>query len=173
MDHRQAADAIKNIETAQRRTATLRHYRDYSSVVVAWGIAWLIGFTAQQCVQGSAWLAWIAVWLGALVWTLTRPARQSDYKAFATWAISNACIILLLILIEADFRTVAAIFAVALAGAYGVMGIWVGRRFLALGVLVFASLLIGWWVFPGALFISLALGGGAGLVIGGLWLRQP
>lgn len=173
MDQRQAADAIKNIETTQQRTQTLRHYRDYGSVIMAWGVAWLVGFMTQQFAPDAAWLAWGAAWIGALGWTLTRPAGKSDQKALATWIICNACISLLLVLIEADFRTIAAVFAIGLTAAYAVMGVWAGRRFLALAALVLVSLLIGWWVVPDALFFALALGGGAGLVLGGLWLRQP
>lgn len=173
MDHGQARDSLRTIATAQRQAFELRHYRGAGSIVVAWGLVWLIGFGTLQFAPALAHWAWPLGWILALAWTATRPRREGDGRTLASWLVALGFVTLLLLVIEADMRTAAMVFGLVLAASYLAIGIWAGRRFGILGALVLAAGATGWWLMPDWLFASLALGGGGALVLGGLWLQRP
>lgn len=172
MERSAAANAMQQVRSARRSASALRAYRQTATPVIAWGIAWFVGFAATQSVpQWSGWV-WLACWAGALAWTLSRPLAESSTPATLTWLAALAFVTLLLVMIGADTRTAGLVFALAVGAAYTFLGIWVGRRFLLLAALVTASACAGWWLIPQWLFLALSLGGGLALVLGGLWLRR-
>lgn len=173
MDKNIASESLISIDNARNRAKELRGYRDLGSIVSLWGAVWLAGFGTQQFAPSIAPAVWLSGWLVALGWTFTRPRKAGQDQALASWCVAIAFVILLLTVIEADTATAAMICALALAAGYALLGIWIGKRFLALSSLVLAFACGGWWLAPGWLFGLLALGGGAGLMIGGSWLRRP
>jgi hypothetical protein len=173
MDKKHAFEGLSDVEMARQKTAELRFYRGMGSIVCAWGVVWLFGFGAQSIYPSLAPMVWAAGWLGALAWTFTRPPKSHDIRALATWGVAVICLILILVVTRADQTTAAKIFGLALSAAYAVLGIWFGTRFLALAAVVLVSAGLGWWFVPQWLFFTLALGGGAALILGGLWLRRP
>jgi hypothetical protein len=173
MDHTHARDSLDTISAAQRKAGELRNYRDAGSVVSAWGIVWFFGFNAQQFFAEAAPLVWVAGWVGAIGWTVTRPSRPFDMKANATSAVALVFVLLLLLAIQADMRTASMVFGLVVAASYAVLGIWTGMRFLFLGVIVLAAACASWWLMPQWLYLVLAVGGGVPLLIGGFWLRRP
>jgi hypothetical protein len=173
VDEKEARGALAQVMQARRRAFELRNYRLGSSVVSIWGVAWLVGFASSQFApQASAWV-WLACWMGALAWMVTRPRSPHDLPALATWAVGIAFVFLLLLMIRADLRTAGVISTLVIAASYSVLGIWAGRRFAVLGAIVTLSACIGWWLVPQFLFLLLGIGGGGALLLGGLWLRQP
>ena len=76
-------------------------------------------------------------------------------------------------MVEADVREASVIIAIAVASGYAITVIWAGLRFAFLGGLVTVSTAVGWWFLPELLFLSLGLGGGTALLLGGLWLKRP
>lgn len=173
MDQSQARDSLEAISIAQRKTLKLRNYRDGGSVVAAWGIVWFLGYSAQQFLPQASAYVWLAGWVGALGWTLSRPKTAYDIRALATWGIAVSFVFLLLIALRADERIAALTFGLVLAASYAALGVWSGKRFLILGLIVLASTCFGWWLAPDWLFAALAVGGGAGMVVGGMWLHRP
>jgi hypothetical protein len=173
MDKQQARDSLDVIFTARRRAGELRNYRDSGSIILVWGIAWLLGFGAQQFFVNAAPVIWIMAWVGALGWTITRPRNSNDGRTMATWLVALAFIFLLLAVTNADERLAGMIFGLVLAASYAALGIWAGKRFLALAAVVLVTACVSWWLYPQWLFGFLALGGGGGLIVGGAWLRRP
>ncbi len=173
MDQQAARESLNDISVTRRRVEELRNYRDTGSIVSAWGLVWLTGFGAQQFVPSTAPMVWLVGWVAALGWTFTRPRKAHDAKAFVTWLVTLAFILLLLVVIKADQRIAAMVTGLVLSAAYAVMGLWAGKRFLALAVIVLISACTGWWLLPQWLFLLLAVGGGFALLIGGFWLRRP
>ncbi len=74
---------------------------------------------------------------------------------------------------KADARETSLIFALTVAFGYAVTGVWVGWRFVCLAGLVLLAAVVGWWLLPQLLFLSLGLGGGTALLLGGQWLQRP
>lgn len=173
MDTQRARESLRMIATVRRQTVELRNYRAAGSIVVVWGLVWLAGFGAQQFLPALAVWVWLVGWILALTWTATRPRHDGDWRSLATWLVALGSVGLLLMVVGADLRTAAMVFALVLAASYLVLGIWAGHRFALLGMLALITSCIGWWVAPAALFIALALGGGGALILGGLWLQRP
>ena len=173
MDHHQARDSLRTIDTVRRQTFELRQYRHVGSIVVAWGLVWLAGFGALQFIPAVAGWVWPLGWVMALGWTATRPRREGDSRTLASWLVALGLIALLLLVVRADMPTAAMVFGLVLVASYLVMGIWAGRRFALLGALVLAAAAYGWWLVPEWFYAALAMGGGAALILGGLWLQRP
>ena len=173
MKETEAKDALDAIQHARQQTSELMGYQVSGSVVAAWGVAWIIGFSAMQFVPQSAPWVWGLCWIAALGWTATRPRAPNDTRVLATWAVAVCYVGLITAMVEADFREASVIIAIAVASGYTIAGLWAGWRFACLGVLVTVSAVVGWWYFPQFLFLSLGLGGGTALLLGGLWLKRP
>jgi hypothetical protein len=173
MNETEAKDALDAIQHARRQTSELIGYQISGSVVTAWGIAWVIGFSAMQFVPMTAHWIWGLCWIAALGWTLSRPRAPNDSRVLATWAIAVCYIGLITAMVGEDVREASVIIALAVAGGYAIVGLWAGWRFAFLGMLVTVSAVVGWWFLPELLYLSLGLGGGAALLLGGLWLKRP
>lgn len=173
MDKKQALQSLNDVAIARQKTSELRNYRGMGSIISAWGVVWLLGFGAQSILPAAAPYVWIVGWLGALVWTFTRPAKPGDFRALATWMVAILCICLILVVTKANQTTAAMIFGLALSTAYAILGIWSGKRFFVLAALAMISVCVGWWLVPQWLYLALALGGGVALILGGVWIRRP
>ena len=173
MKEAEAKDALDAIQHARQQTSELMGYQVSGSVVAAWGVAWIIGFSAMQFVPQSAPWVWGLCWIAALGWTVTRPRAPNDTRVLTTWAVAVCYVGLITAMVEADFREASVIIAIAVASASTIAGLWAGWRFAFLGGLVMVSAAVGWWFLPEFLFLSLGLGGGTALLLGGLWLKRP
>ena len=173
MNETEAKDALDAIQHARQQTSKLMGYQVSGSVVAAWGIAWVIGFSAMQFIPQSAPWIWGLCWIAALGWTATRPRAPNDTRVLATWAMAVCYVGLITAMVEADVREASVIIAIAVASGYAITGLWAGLRFAFLGGLVTVSTAVGWWFRPELLFLSLGLGGGTALLLGGLWLKRP
>ena len=173
MDKEHALEILNDVAKARQKTSELRNYRGMGSIISAWGVVWLLGFGAQSIFPAAAPHVWIVGWLGALVWTFTRPPKPEDFRALATWVVAVLCICLILVVTKANQTTAAMIFGLALSAAYAILGVWSGKRFLVLAVLALSSACVGWWLVPQWLYLALALGGGVALILGGVWIRRP
>jgi hypothetical protein len=173
MDKEHALEILNDVAIARQKTSELRNYRGMGSIISAWGVVWLLGFGAQSNFPAAAPYVWIVGWLGALVWTFTRPPKPEDLRALTTWVVAVLCICLILVVTKANQTTAAMIFGLALSAAYAILGVWSGKRFLVLAALVLSSACVGWWLVPQWLYLALALGGGVALILGGVWIRRP
>lgn len=172
MDNEQAIESLSDVARVRQKTSELRNYRGMGSIISAWGVVWLLGFGAQATFPAAAPFVWIVGWLGALVWTFTRPPKREDFRPLATWVVAVLCVCLVLVVTKATHTTAALIFGLALSATYAILGIWSGKRFLLLAAVVLSSVCIGWWL-PHWLYLALALGGGVALIVGGVWVRRP
>jgi hypothetical protein len=72
-----------------------------------------------------------------------------------------------------DPRQPAAFFPLLVAAGYGIMGALGATRMLSIAAAI-AALTLGGFFSLGGLFLPwMAAVGGGGLILGGLWLRQP
>ena len=55
---------------------------------------------------------------------------------------------------------------------YTIVGLWVGRAFVAIGGSIIALTLIGYFFVGGAFDLWMAFVNGGGLILGGLWMRR-
>lgn len=173
MDLHSAADSLSEISSARRKAGQLRAYEHLGPIISLWGAIWFAGFGAQQLAPSFAPYVWLVGWVGGIGWSATRPERLGDRRAMLSWCITVAFLALLLLAIQATPAVIALVSGLALAAAYALFAVWIGNRFAVLSALVLLPTCAGWWLLHEWLFGLLALGGGAGLLIGGRWLARP
>lgn len=159
MKESEAKDVLDAIQQARQQTSELVGYQLNGSIAEAWGVAWVIGFSAMQFVPQSApWIRRLC-WLTAFGWTATRTRVPNGTSVLATWAIAVCSVGAITAMVEAGVREASVIMAIAVASGYAIAELGAGRRFAFLGVLVTAAA-VGWWFLPELLFLSLSLRGG-------------
>jgi hypothetical protein len=182
----QAAAALDDIDRTERRTHMAKSYSIASPYLILWGLIWVVGYGACAVLPperwGLAWLPLIAVGtLGSVVLgTRSRPGRSGGGGAAVGFAQSMVMALAVAVFIGAVYYLFKPtsplpylIFPSFVAGLVYVLAGAVTRmqRFVAIGFGIFALTLGGYVAAPqwSALW---AAAGGAGLVLGGLWLRR-
>jgi len=181
----QAAAAIEDIERTEQRTRLARGYGEASPHLILWGVIWMAGYGACAVLPREQWgLAWLPlVLVGAIGsgWIGSRGARGRTGSGSGSYARSLLMGLSIFVFIAATyfvFRPVDAapylIFPTFITGlVYSLCGI-VARmaRFVWIGAAIFVLTLAGYVAAPQWTAIWVALAGGGGLVLGGLWLRK-
>ena len=170
----QAAAALREIEETRQRSLELVVYRQGAPVLVLWGVIWIVGFASNAMWPTYAAIVWtVLTVLGAVAsWLISRGGNPGqNLRYVASWAV-----FLLLfygagpILAPQTTSQRAALAALLVAAAYALAGIWWLQRYLWLGLALFAVTLFGFFFAPW-FDLWMAVMGGGGLILGGLWLR--
>jgi hypothetical protein len=184
MSSSQAAAALDEIERTERRTRVAAGYSIASPYLILWGLIWIAGYGACALLPPERWgLPWLPlVAVGALgsTWAGMRARRGRQVGqggAFGQSALMTAAVMVFIAAVYYIFQprsplpylifpSFVAGLAYVLAGALTRM-----QRFIWIGGAIFAVTLGGYVAAPewSALW---AAAGGAGLVLGGLWLRK-
>ena len=170
----QAAAALREIEQTRQRSLELVIYRHGGPILVIWGLIWIVGFAVNAMWPSYAAVVWAVLTLiGAVAsWLISRGGNPGqNLRYVASWAV-----FLLLfygagpILAPQTTSQRAALAALLVAAAYALTGIWWLQRYLWLGLALFAVTLFGFFFAPW-FELWMAVMGGGGLILGGLWLR--
>ena len=176
----EAAQTLRDITQTERRSANAYGYNTASPHLMLWGVIWMIGYGIDY-----ARPQWSAVWVPLVVigsvgsfwigWRMRLgTARRSDWRHGATALAVVLFVSALFALIPP--RTglqAAAFFPLLVALFYALIGIWLkAPRMLMLGAAVAALTLFGFFELPALFAIWMAVVGGGGLLLGGVWLRN-
>ncbi|HEV2652033.1 MAG TPA: hypothetical protein VGU69_12290 [Rhizomicrobium sp.] len=174
----EAANALRDITQTERRSGEAYGYQRGAPHLIVWGVIWAIGYSLSFF-QPHWQLTWpvlsiagvcASFWLGARA----RSSGESGSKYLFT-------LVAIVIFIAALFSVfpprsgaqVGAFFPLLAALFYAIVGIWAnGRRLIMLSALIVALTLIGFFYLPVYFALWMALVGGGGLILGGLWLRS-
>jgi hypothetical protein len=180
----QAAAALEDIDRTERRTKMATSYSIASSYLVLWGLIWIAGYGACAVLPperwGLAWLPLIAVGtIGSVALGMRTPRGRggTNAGAFGQSMVMAFAICVFIGAVYYLFRPTSPlpylIFPSFVAGLVYVLAGAVTRmqRFVWIGFGVFALTLGGYVAAPEWSAIW-AAAGGAGLVLGGLWLRK-
>lgn len=80
----EAADALRNIEQAQRQSATAYSYRRFSPHLFLWGAIWIVGY-ASNYIRPTASLIWIPLVLAGIVASFWIGARSTTARTGASY----------------------------------------------------------------------------------------
>lgn len=190
----EARESLDQIQSVIDQTRKAIAYSGASSMLVLWGLIWVIGFSSSQF-----FLRWTGfVWMGLIIcgsigsWILgarQHPAfsRSSNHRRIGIfWLTLFAYAVLWLLLLHPtqlpagaewvhyqpiNDRQVCAFFTTVPMFAYVVGGLWLGRFFVWLGALVTVLTLLGFYFLPTWFYLWMALTGGGSLLVAGLYIR--
>jgi hypothetical protein len=171
-----AAGALRDIEAAQARSATLHGYARSSPQLLLWGVLWVIGYGLQDLFPAHASAIWGAVVPVGLIagFAALRGAGHD-----VGWRY-GAVIVTLVAFFAAVFfvlwpvspRQQAALIPLGVAASYVIAGIWRGPRYVITGIAVAALTLAGFVLLKQHFFLWMAGVGGAALILAGIWLKR-
>jgi hypothetical protein len=172
----EAASALRDIETAERRSETLRGYAQGSPHLVLWGILWVVGYGLTDFFPRhgqTIWAVIVAIGLSAGFAAIRRGGHDVGwrYGAVALTLAGFFCAVFA-VLAPVNGRQVAAVIPLAVAAAYVLVGISRGPRFAVSGLAIAALTLAGFFLLRQHFFLWMAGVGGAALILAGVWLRR-
>jgi hypothetical protein len=173
----EAADALRDIRDAERRSSSLYGYRLASPHLILWGVIWMVGYGTTYVRPGwsDLWLALVAVGLAGSFWVGARvkPGARPDWRYGATaLAVGIFVVAVFAVLPPTRGAQSGAFFPILAALYYALIGIWTrGARMLIAGIVLLALTLFGFFYLPHQFLLWMAVVGGGGLVLGGIWLR--
>ncbi len=185
---------IDRIATQTRQTIA---WSCATPLLILWGVIWVIGFSATQFFPSWAFRLWIGLDLAGIVSTvlLAGPFRNAPIKGIyhGLGSMSLAWLALLAygalwaallcpweLLHQAGWaayapllgRKMAAFSSTICMFGYVVMGLWLGRFFLWLGLLVTATTLVGYYFAGNYFFLWMGVTGGGSLIVAGVFIRK-
>ncbi len=173
----QAAEALRDIERTQTRSATLRGCRKGAPHLILWGVLWLIGYGSTYFAPAQAnWIWAVIVGIGTIasVVVLFR-TRDGD----SVWRYGAAMATLFIFVIAAfalmapvNGRQTAAFVPLVVATSYVLGGIWWGKRFVVAGIVLAVLTLGGFFLLPKHFLLWMAVVGSGALLLAGVWLRR-
>jgi hypothetical protein len=172
----EAASALRDIESAQKRSETLRGYTRSSPHLVLWGILWMVGYGLTDVFPQNGRAIWAVITAIGVVAGFAATRRDDHaagwrYGAVALTLIGFLCAAFA-ILWPVSGRQIAAIIPLVVAAGYVLVGIRRGPRFVVTGIVVAALTLAGFFLLKQHFFLWMAGVGGAALILAGLWLRR-
>jgi len=181
IDSREASAALSDIEDLGRRVRQSQMYRRVSSILILWGIAIFAGYFAMFFAPSAARLIWPVVYVVATVGTIviaTLMARReggktSDMRALGAFAAFIAFGYVWSVNIgNFSPRQLGAFWSSFFMLPYVLAGLWLGRAFVAIGLIVTTLTLIGYFFAKDWFDLWMAFVNGGGILIGGLWMRR-
>ncbi|MBL6853304.1 MAG: hypothetical protein ISS15_17620 [Alphaproteobacteria bacterium] len=175
----EAAAALRDIETVGRRSGQAFGYRYSGPYFVTWGLVWVAGYTGTDLLPHYAGTIWIASLIGGLIATTLLGARQpkgsrkNGIQAFGVVAIAFLFIMATYaVMWPVSPAQQAAFVPLLAAAAYSGVGLWAGARWIVAGVGIAVLTLAGFFLLQQHFSLYMAVVGGGGLILAGLWMRS-
>jgi FtsH-binding integral membrane protein len=180
IDSQQATAALADINDVVRRVRQSRIYQLSSLIMIAWGVLTFAGYLVTYLSPRHAGYAWIAVYVAGAAASVAISAFQ--YRQSGTRTFDARALLAFLLFMAFGFftcwlghftpRQMGTFWPIYFMLVYGIVGLWVGHAFIAIGVAVTALTLIGYFLIGDAFDLWMAFVNGGGLVVGGLWMRR-
>jgi hypothetical protein len=174
ISHRDAAEALHDVEKTAARSAKLRLYERGAPHFILWGILWAAGYGLTYAVPQHAWTVWLVIDAAGLggsaylardrlrLWRVAATAATLFLFFFAAFAMLGPL----------SGLQIGAFIPLTVACAYILAGLRAGSRFAAAGAVIAAVTLAGFFFLPAHFLLWMAIAGGGAMVSAGLWLRR-
>ncbi len=172
---------LADIARTQELSRRLHGYAQAAPHLIIWGAVWLVcnlGAYLRPDLSGLIWSAGlVAGIIGSFLAGIRQHGAETQSGIAWRWAASILTVIagmttLLWILQPRLSEQVNAAWSLMVAVTYTLLGIWRGTRFLVLGLLVGAVVVVAWSAFRDLFSLVMAIAGGGALLLGGWWLLQ-
>lgn len=181
IDAREADALLSDIDRIGRDVRKSLFYQRASSMLLLWGALTFIGYSLSFFFPRAAGFIWpivIAAGIGGSVIIGAVSARREGVRTFDARMFTAFVV----------FIAFGCVWSVGLGGftprqlaafwpsyfmlPYIVIGVWIGRAFVAIGVGVIALTVIGYHVAGPWFTLWMAVVNGGGLLLGGWWMRR-
>ncbi|HEY1837910.1 MAG: hypothetical protein WBQ17_08285 [Rhizomicrobium sp.] len=176
----EAANALRDIDQTEQHSSTLHGYEKASPFLILWGVMWALGYSGTFFFPPYTNLIWLVIAAVGTIGSMmlgkrAKPAGEQKFswKFFFSWLAAIAAIAsVLTIFFPFSGMQIGSLFPLMIGWAYVVLGIWMGARLAITGLFIVVLTLIGFFYLPAYFMLWMALVGGGGLLVGGLWLRS-
>ena len=181
----EAASALRDIQQAGRRSGEAFGYRIAAPYFVTWGLVWVAGYGGSDLAPdraGAIWLCVIAIGSIASVlvsrWSAGGKATGGSASSRGWRTLGLAVIIVafisatITIMQPVSDKAQAAFPALLTAAVYSGVGMWAGMRWVVAGGAIAALTLGGFFFLHAHFALWMAVVGGGGLILAGLWMRS-
>jgi hypothetical protein len=177
----QAAQALKEVGAAERRSAEVYLYQRSAPYLLMWGAIWIAGYGGTDLWPRYAGWLWAALLLTAMVIStvigrhggVRRSGSRADWRYplafFFIWAFFGATYA---VMGPVNHLQQGAFPPLVVALAYVLTGLCSGPRFVLAGVAVAALTLGGFFYLPQHFLLWEGFVGGGALILAGLWFRR-
>ena len=184
-----AQAALREVDSATRQSRTHVGYQFASLALLVWGVLWIVAGSVAAVWPDAAGLGWLVVdvigtvAMGYLVLRHARrftrvevsgafrPSTQAVRFVVTAAVLAGFAAMTSLIFGPASATEIMAFITVVIAAIYMVVGLWTGLRLFAIGAVLAALVVSAFLIAPVQLPLIVSLIGGAGLILGGLWMR--
>ncbi len=172
-----AIDALRVVDETDATSRTLHGYNIAAPHMILWGCAYAAGYFygfLRPEHAGAAWLVLVPLATIGDVMIGGGSNRGANWQVFAGLLATFLAFVMATatIMQPQDPRQMAAFVPLLVACCYIVLGIGAGRRLVFTGIALFVLTLLGFFAFPAIFLLWMAVVGGGGLILGGLWLRR-
>ena len=175
----EAAQTLHEISATERASANAHRYARAAPHLILWGAVWLLGYGAGY-LDARLTVAWIPLAIIGAVRSGRLGRRTGSPGQRGGWPRSIATAVAILVALSALFAVlgplagprIGAFFPIAAGFGYTVIGIRErATRMIVLGVALTALTVLGFFWVPQYFALWMAVVGGVGLILGGVWLR--
>ena len=176
----EAQESLAEIESVISQTRRTIAHGGTGAILIMWGIVWVLGYSATQFMPqraGTIWLCLVVAgivgsWIGA---ARIRPQGKSGsfHRVGLAWMILfGYATVWILLLHPTNDNAVGAFWATVPMFAYVVGGMWLGRFFVWLGLIVTALAVGGYFLLHEWFGLWMAVTGGGALIVSGAYIRK-
>jgi hypothetical protein len=182
IDSKEAGRQLAAIDDVVRRVRQSAIYQTASLIMILWGVLVVAGNLATWLSPGHGGTVWTAVNVLGVVGTALLSTsgyqrtgiRSFDARILAAYMLFFAFgIFCTNVLGDFGPREVGAFWPIYFMFFYVLGGLWFGWAFVAIGLVITALTLVGYFFIVGGTFLWwMAVVNGGGLILGGLWMRR-
>jgi hypothetical protein len=178
---REALDALESVREVERRTRRSISAGGGGKIMTLWGFAWFSGFLASHFLEGSTlgWVWFTVNLVGGLAtfWVVSRLGRRVPDPVGARigglWIVLGLyCALWIYLASPVTGLQIGALIACIAMFGYVIMGLWLDRTFLWIGLSVTLLTVIGYEKLPHLFGLWMAFVGGGALIGAGLRIQR-
>jgi hypothetical protein len=180
----QAANALKEADATERRSFEAYSYSQTAPHCFVWGTVWFLGYGAEALAPIAhpkwMWLGWwwLALSMSGALASMMIGLRQGSRRNSKSWRMGALFGIMwfftlaLFQIMSPRELQIAAYFPLAFSAIYTAIGLWLGLRYILVGVFMAVATLGAYYYLREYFLLWMALVGGGSLLLTGLWMRR-
>jgi hypothetical protein len=179
MSQNEAAQSLREVAEAQKRSAEAYGYNQSAPYFFIWGLAWAIGYGGEALFRPYLGWIWTGVVLAGVAASILISMMQNNRHGRSGWRTGVLFVVfyaftfsLFAVMHPTDNFQVGAYFPLLFAALYTGIGLWLGMRYVIVGAVLAAATLGAYFFLHDYFFLRMAIVGGGSLILTGFWLKR-